>query len=320
MAYDLHVHSGCSRHVRITAPSPEQVAIFAKEAGLDGFALSDHDTRAGIRRAQTTADRIGIDFIPGIEMSFSYKQGENFYVEGEILGYFIDPDFPILKQIEKGSEDSRKIRDSGLRKALDIPKGELQRFAGDPQYTRDTIADFVVQDGRAKNRSEAYDNLLKPAGKGLVEREKTPLKDVITIITKAGGIPICAHLGMIIRDYSLWPGSAFETPVLKESLPENYDPMRDFEEVLLPVFLKFGIRGFEIYPYNLVGKGVSMTEHSFFNDYAKALNYKNGLIDGLRGSDAHFQPQILTEIGCFTTTREAIDQLKEEHLRLLKRL
>jgi len=328
MAYDLHLHSKCSRHVRNVAPSPTQIVLYAKKSGLEGLALTDHDSRAGIMEAQAAAGRIGIGFIPGIEMSFGcditkedvklfgHDIAEDFYVEGEILGYFINPDYNELRQIEKDGEDSRRIRDSGLRKALNIPREELV-----DDYTRDDLADRVVEDGLAENRSDAYTKILKPAGKSIVERKKTPLKDVVRIIKDAGGVPIVAHVGMIIRDYWLWPPDAFGYPDedLRKGLPE-YDSDRDFEKTLLPILLESGIKGFEVYPYALVGKGVSQIEMIFFNFYAEKLNQEHNLINRIRGSDCHFQPNINTQIGCWQTDISIIKMLKEEHLKITKAL
>ncbi|MBW2982052.1 PHP domain-containing protein [Candidatus Woesearchaeota archaeon] len=317
MTYDLHVHSNCSRHVRRIAPPPAKVVKYAKEAGLLGIALTDHDTGSGIEEAEEAAKKIGIDLISGIEMSFGYKQSENFYVEGEILGYFIDPDYPLIKQVQGEMEDKRRLRDSGLRKALDIPKKQIQEFVHDETYSRDDLADYLVDKGIAVNRKDAY-RILKPEGKSLVEREKTPLEDVVKIIHAAGGVPIVAHFGIIINDYKLWPEQAFGREDLKEKkgIPPEYKPERDFEKTLLPVFLELGIKGFEIYPYSLVGKGISVIKHGFFNTYAHELNQRYNLIDNIKGSDCHFMKDILTEVGCWATELRVVEQLKSEHLKI----
>lgn len=44
---DLHVHSNASDGTF----SPSQVVELAKNAGLDAFALTDHDTTAGVPEA-----------------------------------------------------------------------------------------------------------------------------------------------------------------------------------------------------------------------------------------------------------------------------
>lgn len=65
--YDLHTHSRISDG---TQPVADLVADVAT-AGLTGFALTDHDTTAGWAEAQETAGRLGLDFLPGMEISCS---------------------------------------------------------------------------------------------------------------------------------------------------------------------------------------------------------------------------------------------------------
>ncbi len=78
---DLHLHSTCSDG-RL---KPAAVMEAAGEVGLGVAALTDHDTLAGIDEATRAADELGIEFVPGIELS-TYDGN----VSTHILGYFID--------------------------------------------------------------------------------------------------------------------------------------------------------------------------------------------------------------------------------------
>ena len=80
---DLHVHSNCSDGTY----TPEELVAYALEKGLKAFALTDHDTTAGIARAQRAASGTGLELIPGIELSTEYK-GKDIH----ILGLGIDPE------------------------------------------------------------------------------------------------------------------------------------------------------------------------------------------------------------------------------------
>lgn len=55
MIVDLHLHSTASDGEL----TPEQVVEQAKHMGIDGIALSDHDTVAGVERAQAAGRRLG---------------------------------------------------------------------------------------------------------------------------------------------------------------------------------------------------------------------------------------------------------------------
>ena len=105
---DLHVHSTESDGT----VTPKDLVCAAKEAGLSAFALTDHDTVAGIAKAADTANAEGIELIPGIELStqYTYTTGSSPAKEKEvhIVGLFIDPADPLL--LEKTAE-FRRCRD-----------------------------------------------------------------------------------------------------------------------------------------------------------------------------------------------------------------
>ena len=58
----------------------------AKAAGLAAFALTDHDTLAGLPEALAAGERLGIRVIAGCEFSTSAPWGGEMHV----LGYFLD--------------------------------------------------------------------------------------------------------------------------------------------------------------------------------------------------------------------------------------
>jgi predicted metal-dependent phosphoesterase TrpH len=67
--YDLHSHSSLSDGVL----SPKELVYRAQLQGVDVLALTDHDTTAGYEEANTAANYVGIDLIPGIEfMSWAW--------------------------------------------------------------------------------------------------------------------------------------------------------------------------------------------------------------------------------------------------------
>ena len=81
---DLHTHSTASdgRY------SPSEVVKKAFERGVKYLALTDHDTVSGIEEANAEAEKLDIHFIPGVELSTTYK-GETVH----ILGYFKGDDY-----------------------------------------------------------------------------------------------------------------------------------------------------------------------------------------------------------------------------------
>ena len=68
LRFDLHVHTNYSRDGQ---SSVEEILMAAKAKGLDGVAITDHDTTAGARYALEVCDKVapGLLVIPGEEIS-----------------------------------------------------------------------------------------------------------------------------------------------------------------------------------------------------------------------------------------------------------
>ncbi len=73
MKLEMHVHSTYSDGLM----SVREIAERIKRIGLDGFALTDHNTVEGHSEAKEIADEIDLKFIPGIEISAK---------EGHVIG------------------------------------------------------------------------------------------------------------------------------------------------------------------------------------------------------------------------------------------
>ncbi len=88
MLFDLHVHTKYS-HQRLFfydgVDDPEKMVRMAKKKGLDGIAITDHDSMKGIERAQREGKRVGVEIIPGCEISSR---------DGHILAYWIQEPVP----------------------------------------------------------------------------------------------------------------------------------------------------------------------------------------------------------------------------------
>ena len=61
---DLHVHSIVSDG----SYTPAEIARLAAQKGLGGFALTDRESIQGIDEAAGEARRLGVSFLPGVEM------------------------------------------------------------------------------------------------------------------------------------------------------------------------------------------------------------------------------------------------------------
>lgn len=66
---DLHSHSTCSDGTFC----PAHTVRLAHDAGIDIFALTDHDTISGIDEARQMADELGMRLINGVEISCHHQ-------------------------------------------------------------------------------------------------------------------------------------------------------------------------------------------------------------------------------------------------------
>lgn len=115
---DLHVHSNASDGTF----SPSQVVELAKNAGLDAFALTDHDTTAGVPEALEKGRDLNIEVIPGIDVSSSFDG-----TEIHILGLFVNSDDPVLAAMLEKMRISRDRRNERCWKIWPLTGSPLQR-------------------------------------------------------------------------------------------------------------------------------------------------------------------------------------------------
>lgn len=203
---DLHAHSSVSDGTE----RPADLVRAAAAAGLDGVALTDHDTTAGWAEATATARELPMTLLPGLELSTRVG-----YRSVHVLGYLVDPDDPAL------AAETSRIRDGRLARARRM----VERIGQDHPITWDDvlaqsragatigrphIADALVARGLEPDRSAAFRGILHPAS-GYYEPHDapSPLRGV-ELIRGAGGVPVIAHPAASSR------GIVIDEPMLRE--------------------------------------------------------------------------------------------------------
>jgi 3',5'-nucleoside bisphosphate phosphatase len=88
MIIDLHSHSTRSDGKE----SPTEVFEQAALAGVNILALTDHDTTTGWAEASVAAKRLGLGFVPGIEVTTVGKPAEGRRISVHLLAYLPNPD------------------------------------------------------------------------------------------------------------------------------------------------------------------------------------------------------------------------------------
>ncbi len=186
---DLHAHSTASDGTL----APAELMRSAHAAGVRVMALTDHDTTAGLAEAEAEARRLGMGFVPGVEISVSWG-GRTVH----IVGLWLDADTPVL---QAGLERLRAFRDWRAREigrrleAAGYPglyEGACE-FAGGSLVGRTHFARALVAAGHAESVREVFRKFLVKGRPGHVPGDWAALDEAVGWIRSAGGCAVVAH-------------------------------------------------------------------------------------------------------------------------------
>lgn len=186
---DLHTHS-CESDGTL---SPTALLELAKEQQLSAIALTDHDTVSGLPEARLAARRLGIELVPGIELSTDYNG-----LEVHILGYYIDEsNASFLAQLEKfrsGREErNRKMVKLLQEEGFDFTYQELRQAFGDSVLTRAHFARFLKDRGYVPSMDAVFRQYIGNNCRCYVPREKLTPMEAVALIHTGGGLACFAH-------------------------------------------------------------------------------------------------------------------------------
>ncbi len=247
--FDLHLHTTASDGTM----SPAELVKYAREKGLKVIAITDHDTIEGLPEGIQEGNKLGVEVIPGVELSADTPKGTM-----HLLGYYIDPASPeladklkILQQarMERNLKMVERLHDLGISLEL----SEVKAAPEHGQIGRPHFAYTMVRKGYAQNIQDAFDRYLGKGRPAYVEKFRFAPAEAMQVIRKAGGITVLAH-----------------PFTLKQPEPKDF-------EALIPELKAKGLDGIEVY----------YPEHSdgqkrLYRDVAK----KYGLVISA-GSDFH---------------------------------
>lgn len=189
MQYDLHNHSYFSDGEL----SPEELVVFAKQQGVDVLALTDHDSVAGIARAQAEAQLQQLRFIAGVEISTLWMLKDI-----HIIGLSIDPQQPELlaglqlqqaKREQRAQQIGERLEKIGIKNAL----AGARALAGSTTLTRPHFARYMVAEGYVKDMKTAFSRYLGHGKPASVRTEWASIAEAVQWIHAAGGQAVLAH-------------------------------------------------------------------------------------------------------------------------------
>jgi predicted metal-dependent phosphoesterase TrpH len=264
---DLHVHSSYSSDGELP---PARLVELALDAGLAAIALTDHDTVEGLDEFAGAGARLGVETVPGVELTVDHDGG---YLH--ILGYFIQhesgPMIEMINRLTKARLEQTAGRVARLRElGLVVDEGRVAYHARGLPPVGPVIGMAVLE--RPENRghpllAELYAgpkadapyfyfdrDLLAEGNPAYVPVERPSPAEAAEVIWQSAGIPILAH-----------PGEQF-------SLPEDRGKLN--------AVINSGVAGLEVYCSYHNGE-----QEKAFDELADEL----GLVK-TAGSDYHGSP------------------------------
>jgi len=271
--YDLGPRADCHCHTTFSDGSLSVTALLdlAKERGLYGLSITDHDTIEAYETALDYAKRLEIKLISGIEISTEHRR-----TPIHVLGYAFDLKNQDLQDFCKRLQQDRANRNQEIlarltKMKMPITLEEIKTIFPLSTIGRPHIAHLMVTKGYVKTLKQAFDRFLGDKKRAYVAGFQVAVEVAIELIQRAGGIAVLAH-------------------------PSYIQPAR-----ILPELLAMPFDGIEAYYGQLTLKQVA--------PWLEIAKKKNWLVTG--GSDFHGQKKAYQSLGCAFTPEENFKLLEK---------
>lgn len=171
----------------------------ASRLGLRVIAIADHDSTDGIAEAQEAAYGTSLEVVPAVEINVDYGR-----LELHILGYYLDPTSVELQvalaQLRAGRQDrARQMVERLAHLGLPLSWERVAAIAGEgTAIGRPHVAQALLESGYVGSIQEAFTSYIGHGGPAYVERFKLSPAEAISLIRRAGGVPVLAHPLMLM--------------------------------------------------------------------------------------------------------------------------
>jgi 3',5'-nucleoside bisphosphate phosphatase len=195
---DLHSHTQFSDG----GLTPTQLVQLARVNGVRALSVTDHDHIGGIDEALEVGEKVGVEIIPGIELSVSYAECEDIH----LLAYYFawhDAHLEALLENFRVARETRaerilerinvKLADEGHEPIVyDTVKAQVQGAFGRPH-----IATALIERGYVPDMNTAFRNYLIPCN---VPKYYMPAEEAMALVRQARGLSAVAHPRYITTD------------------------------------------------------------------------------------------------------------------------
>lgn len=175
------------------ALTPAELIDKAKKRGLDIISITDHDSFNGVDEAIQYGKEVGVEVIPGVELSTDIEDKEV-----HLLGYFIDYKSEELSKYLNFFREERfyragrivnKLNHLGLNITLDDVLAEANNSA----LGRPHIAAALLKKGYISNFYEAFEKYIGDHGPAYERKIHVSPQSALKLISDSGGLSFIAH-------------------------------------------------------------------------------------------------------------------------------
>ena len=187
---DLHCHSTVSDGTL----APREVVRRAHRNGVQALALTDHDEVGGLAAAADEAARVGLCFIPGVEVSVSWGD-ETIHVVGLRIDAQDAALLDGLAGVRGGRQERAMAMADGLAKAgIEGAYAGALKYVGNPDLiSRSHFARYLVEAGICSDIRQVFQRYLVQGRPGYVPHRWARLAQAVDWIRGAGGVAVLAH-------------------------------------------------------------------------------------------------------------------------------
>lgn len=186
---DLHSHTNYSDGFY----SPEELVHKAKDAEISILSITDHDSVNAIKEATNIGEKLGVQIIPGVEIS-----SDLLGAEVHILGYFVDIENKELEhyltffreeRVRRAARIVEKLNNLGFEITLD----DVLEKAKNSAVGRPHIAQAMLEKKIVNTYFEAFNKYIKNGGPAYERKVHLSPQSAFKIISDAGGLSFVAH-------------------------------------------------------------------------------------------------------------------------------
>lgn len=175
--------------------SPFELLKKVKNLNIDTISITDHDSISAIEEAVGIGKDLGVEVIPGVEISTDVEDREV-----HLLGYFLDIHSVELKKylsffrderVERAKRMIKKLNNLGFEISLD----DVLEVTNGSAIGRPHIALAMINRGIVTDFYEAFQKFLRDGGPAYERKIHVSPQSALKLISDAGGLSFIAHPG-----------------------------------------------------------------------------------------------------------------------------